>query len=115
MKKSKSEPARPAGLPFAKTNLPEFGSEREEMEWYESHQNEIAEDFKRAAKLGELRVGLLGAPSRAVRTRPTTLRLLEADVEEARRQARHAGLRYQTYMKMVLHEGLEERRRRKRK
>lgn len=84
---------------------------REEAEWYESHQDEIAEDFQQAAEAGELRVGVPGGAVEAVRTKPTTLRLLEADIDEARRQARRAGLRYQTYMKMVLHEGLEDRRR----
>jgi hypothetical protein len=111
MKRTRPVPRKIAPLRFAKVEMPEFGSAREEAEWYASHQDEIAEDFQRAAEAGELRVGVPGGPTEAVRTRPTTLRLLETDIEEARRQARRAGLRYQTYVKMVLHEGLEARRR----
>jgi predicted DNA binding CopG/RHH family protein len=39
---------------------------------------------------------------------PTSIRLLPEDVERARKLAARHGLRYQTYLKMLLHEALDK-------
>lgn len=43
------------------------------------------------------------------RSQPVTLRLDREDLEMAKRQAAKKGLRYQTWIKSVLHEALRER------
>ncbi|MGH9481763.1 MAG: hypothetical protein ACRD1L_06690 [Terriglobales bacterium] len=73
----------------------------------------MAAIMQQAAKSGALGRGRLGDASAATGTRATTLRLLIADIEEARRQAESTGLRYQTYIRMLLHEKLEERKRKR--
>jgi predicted DNA binding CopG/RHH family protein len=40
-------------------------------------------------------------------TPPTTIRLAPEDISRARTLAERRGLRYQTYIKMLIHEGLE--------
>jgi len=39
-------------------------------------------------------------------SRPVTLRMDNSEIELAKRQAKEKGLRYQTYMKMLLHQAL---------
>jgi predicted DNA binding CopG/RHH family protein len=46
-------------------------------------------------------------------SRNVTIRLAEADLDLARRQAEDKGLPYQTYIKSVLHEALVKRERRR--
>jgi predicted DNA binding CopG/RHH family protein len=83
--------------------LPDFKSEAEEAKWWFEHQDELDEDFKQAAKEGRLGRGtaarLGGIPT-------TTIRLDPADIAMAREQASKRGLKYQTYLKMLVHEGL---------
>jgi predicted DNA binding CopG/RHH family protein len=43
---------------------------------------------------------------RALAAKNVTIRLSLADLERARRQAARRGLRYQTYVKMLLHQAL---------
>ena len=45
--------------------------------------------------------------ARAIVAKNITIRLPLADLEKARRQAQRRGLRYQTYVKMLLHQALE--------
>jgi predicted DNA binding CopG/RHH family protein len=83
--------------------LPDFANEAEEVKWWFDHQDEILDDFEQAAKDGSL----LRGPAAKVRAIPTTtIRLDPADIELARQQAEKRGLKYQTYLKMVLHEAL---------
>ena len=88
---------------MAKRILPEFQSEAEEAKWWFDHQDELLEDFKEAASHGALGRGtaarLGGLPT-------TTIRLDPVDIQMARDQAEKRGLRYQTYLKMILHEAL---------
>jgi predicted DNA binding CopG/RHH family protein len=83
--------------------LPDFKSEAEEAKWWFDHQDELLEDFKQAAKEGRLGRGtaarLGGIPT-------TTIRLDLDDIALAREQASQRGLKYQTYLKMLVHEAL---------
>lgn len=83
--------------------LPDFKSEEEEATWWDSHQDEVFEDFEKAAAEGRLGCGtaarLGGIPT-------TTIRFDPDDISLAREQASARGLKYQTYLKMLVHEAL---------
>jgi uncharacterized protein (DUF4415 family) len=87
---------------------PKFQNEAEEARWWADHQDEIAGAFERAATEGRLGRGTV---VRKGPTPTTTIRLDQEDILRAREQAQRKGLRYQTYLKMLLREALlaEER------
>lgn len=94
-----------------------FESETQEAEWWAKNQELIAERFEQAKTTGKLGSGTVArvARERASQTggSPTiTIRLPQADLARARTFAAEKGLRYQTYLKMLLHQALnsEERR-----
>lgn len=89
-----------------------FANEAEEAAWWESHEDELFDAFKKATKEGRVGVGTV-AKGMALPT--TTIRLAPDDIAKARAQAAERGLRYQTYLKMIIHEALrkEEHRRAK--
>jgi predicted DNA binding CopG/RHH family protein len=91
-----------------KMEIPKFRSEAEEARWWADHQDELAGEFERAAAEGRLGRGTV---ARKGPTPTTTIRLDPEDISRARRQAQRKGLRYQTYLKMLLREALlaEER------
>ena len=91
---NKRKPARASGL-----SLPDFKDEAEEARWWFEHQDQIAAEFERAAKEGRLGPGPL---ARKGVTPTTTIRLDQEDIARARKQAERKGLRYQTYLKMLL-------------
>jgi predicted DNA binding CopG/RHH family protein len=80
-----------------------FANEAEEASWWESHEDELLDEFKRAAAEG--RVGI-GTVAKRVALPSTTIRLDPDDIAKARVQAEKRGLRYQTYLKMIIHEAL---------
>jgi predicted DNA binding CopG/RHH family protein len=86
-----------------KTVLPDFQSEAEEAKWWFDHQDEITDAFELAAEEGTL---LTGEAAKVKALPTTTIRLDPADIELARAQAERKGLKYQTYLKMVIHEAL---------
>jgi predicted DNA binding CopG/RHH family protein len=104
------------------TNKPlHFKSEAEEAEWWAKNQEFIAERFEKAKTAGKLGKGTVAqvARDRASQSQssPTiTIRIAEADLARARTLASQRGLRYQTYLKMLLHQALdsEEKRARQR-
>ena len=83
--------------------LPDFKSEAEEAEWWDSHEDEIFEDFEKAAAEGRLGRGTV---ARKAGLPTTTIRLDPVDIELARKLAEKRGLKYQTYLKMLIHEAL---------
>ena len=83
--------------------IPEFKSEQEEARWYDENQSELLAQLERAAKDGSLRRGTL---ARRGLTPTTTIRLDPSDIELAKLQAEAHGLRYQTYLKMIIHRAL---------
>jgi predicted DNA binding CopG/RHH family protein len=88
--------------------VPKFDKEADEAKWWDSHQTEVAGEFARAAAAGRLGQGTV---ARQGATPTTTIRLDLDDIVRAKAQAKRKGLRYQTYLKMLLREALlkEER------
>jgi predicted DNA binding CopG/RHH family protein len=90
---------------------PRFSSETEEAEWWDSHQDLIAEKFAQAAATGGLghgRVARQALQAKSGGPSPTiTIRVPQDDLARARKLAAKRGLRYQTYLRMLIHEGLE--------
>lgn len=82
-----------------------FRNEAEEAAWWDSHQNELANEFEKAAGAGTLG---RGTAARKGSTPTTTIRLDPEDIARARAQAEERGLRYQTYLKMLIHQALRE-------
>jgi predicted DNA binding CopG/RHH family protein len=85
--------------------LPDFKSEAEEAKWWFDNQEELDKDFAQAAEAGHLGRGTVarqgGIPT-------TTIRLDPDDIALAREQASKRGLKYQTYLKMLVHEALQK-------
>jgi hypothetical protein len=94
--------------------IPKFANEAEEAKWWYDNREKLSEEFRTAAKEGRLRRGgvqrLLaerGIASQEPGPIPTTtIRLDPEDIAKARVQADERGLRYQTYLKMIIHEAL---------
>ena len=96
--------------------LPKFANEDEEAKWWYENRELISDEFQKAAKEGRLRTGGIrrlfaekGIPfpePKATPTPTTTIRLDPDDIAKARVQAAERGLRYQTYLKMIIHEAL---------
>ncbi len=84
--------------------LPDFKSEAEEAKWWFDNQNELDKDFAKAAAEGRLG---RGTAARIGGLPTTTIRLDPGDIALAREQAGKRGLKYQTYVKMLLHEALQ--------
>ena len=93
-----------------KLKIPKFASEAEEAQWWYDHRNKLTKAFEQAAARGELHSGSAArlARERAEGITPTTtIRLDPGDISRARALAAKRGLRYQTYLKMLLHEALQ--------
>ena len=85
---------------------PKFKTEGEEALWWENNQSLLLKEFEQAAKDGTIGRGTL--MRRKGQTPTITIRLDPTDVELARAQAEERGLRYQTYLKMVIHQALTQ-------
>jgi hypothetical protein len=94
--------------------LPAFATEAEEAKWWYDNRDKVSDEFEKAAKEGRLGRGGIrrlfaekGIPFKEPSPTPTTtIRLDPDDIAKARVQAAERGLRYQTYLKMILHEAL---------
>ena len=84
-------------------DIPAFSSEAKEAQWWVAQEDRIAQEFEQAAAEGS---DTRGNAVRRVAIPTTTIRLDPKDIELARSQAQRRGLRYQTYLKMLLHEAL---------
>src|SRR5450755_1275110 len=90
---------------------PNFKTETQEARWWEKNQNLVAERFEQAKAAGEIGKGTVARfaneRTRQAGASPTiTIRLAEEDITRARTLAAEKGLRYQTYLKMLLHQAL---------
>ena len=98
---------------MANKKPPRFKTETQEAEWWAKNQKLIAERFEEAKATGKLGKGTVArlARERAGASPTITIRLPESDIARARTLAAEKGLRYQTYLKMLLHQALnsEER------
>ena len=66
----------------------------------------MARAMEAALSAGEELTAVPPPLARALAAKNVTIRLSLADLERARQQAQRRGLRYQTYVKMLLHEAL---------
>jgi predicted DNA binding CopG/RHH family protein len=107
-----------------KKSLADARTEAEEARWFEENQDRLLKLFEQAEKEGSLRVGArsigitLSKKTGVLRKPPSQkvmLRIPNGDLDRARHQAGTKGIGYQTYIKMLLREGLdrEERKRRR--
>ena len=80
-----------------------FASEAEEAAWWKSHEDELLEEFKKATAEG--RIALARLPSARLLLPPPSASTPATSPKRAspRRRAR---TRYQTYLKMIVHEAL---------
>jgi predicted DNA binding CopG/RHH family protein len=87
---------------------PKFANEKEEAEWWDANPEYILQQFELGKREGRLTHGTAAKRLGLSSTVPTTIRLSEDDLAKARMQAEKKGLRYQTYLKMLLHEALSQ-------
>lgn len=89
--------------------IPQFTTEAEEAQWWYEQRHDLAEKAEGALARGELKIRRL-SPSPAAVSGPAkniTIRVPGQDLVRARSLAAKRGLRYQTYLKMLLHEALD--------
>ncbi|HEY1650178.1 MAG TPA: hypothetical protein VGF96_19500 [Terracidiphilus sp.] len=84
--------------------IPKFENEADEANWLYENREGLAAAFLQAAQEGRVRPGML---KQRGATPPTTIRLASEDISRAKMLAERRGLRYQTYLKMLIHEALE--------
>jgi len=105
-----------------KKKLADAHTELEEAHWFEVNQDRLLKLFEKAGKEGSLRIGgksvgiTLSKRTESLqrpRSQKVMLRIPTGDLDRARLQAAHKGIGYQTYIKMLLHDGLEREERRR--
>jgi predicted DNA binding CopG/RHH family protein len=104
----------------SKRAVPAFASEAEEAAWWYENRKSHDKEFAAAVENGDAQV-LTGqklrerieASKAKMPAQMISLRVPEADLALARRQAAQKGLPYQTYIKSLLHETLAAREKRK--
>jgi hypothetical protein len=99
-----------------KTAIPKFRSEAEEAQWWYDHRGDTAQFMEEGVTKGRtitLSRILERAKQRSGVTPTVSIRIDPADLSRARLFASRNGLRYQTYLKMLLHEALEKEGRRR--
>ena len=90
-----------------KRKIPQFQSEAEEAQWWFDQREKTAEWMERAVAEGRTTdLASILAKRQGGSTPSVSIRIDPADLSGARVQAERRGLRYQTYLKMVLHEAL---------
>ena len=89
--------------------VPKFANETEEANWWYENRHLVEEELLRASSEGRLSKGtVLRRTREQTQTPTTTIRLDPADISKARVVAAKRGLKYQTYLKMLIHEALEK-------
>ena len=90
--------------------LPKFKTEAEEAQWWYDNRAKAEDALIHAMDNGTIRRGAAQRLTGEARvSRNVTIRMAEADLDLARKQAAEKGLPYQTYIKSVLHEALVKR------
>jgi hypothetical protein len=96
-----------------KMKIPKFKSEDAEAKWWYEKREMIGKEFAKAMREGRTSPGAgRSIPERieAMKAKAINIRLSEADLQLARKQAEKKGLPYQTYIKSLLHEALQKNR-----
>jgi len=97
---------------MSKMTKAELEAEAAHADWAYEHRDELEREaieiLKKRAKMPSKRLQAEIAKQAKARAaaQPVTIRLDTADIECAKKQAERKGLRYQTYIKSVLHEAL---------
>jgi hypothetical protein len=107
---------------MGKGKLSEPSRKIDEADWFEQNQDQLLKLFEKARKSGSLRIGRKtvgitlsesGTPVKKPPSQKVMLRVPVDDLDRARKQAARKGIGYQTYIKMLLHDGLEREERRR--
>jgi hypothetical protein len=85
--------------------VPSFATEAEEANWWYENRPLVEAEISTAFAEGRMKRGI---PAPRGMTPTTSIRLDPADIEKARAVAAKRGLKYQTYLKMLIHEALEK-------
>ena len=95
--------------------IPTFASESEDAAWHDAHKRKLEAEMARRIR-GRKTFSLAEAMTRARQThlRPVTIRLAPEDIDAARELAAEKGIGYQTYIRMILRESLQQRARKQR-
>jgi predicted DNA binding CopG/RHH family protein len=88
----------------SKKQLPAFASEAEEAQWWFDHREQRSEEFSQALREGRV---TRGAMVRRGLQRTHSIDLDPEDFSQAQALAEKKGMRYQTYLRMLIHEALE--------
>ena len=92
--------------------VPAFETEADEAAWWYRNRKMLDKDILAAARSGKLktldRKTLVARMARSKAAKVVSIRLPEADLALARTQAAKKGLPYQTYIKSLLHQALEQ-------
>ena len=92
--------------------VPKLPTEAQESEWWYKNRKRLDKDLAKAARTREMKVlsrtTLLTRAPRSKAAKVVSIRLPESDLELARSQAKKKGLPYQTYIKSLLHQALEQ-------
>ena len=104
-----------------KKALAQARTEVEEARWFDQNRDHLLKLFEHAGKEGDLRIGgksvgifTLSKNTGSVQRPPSQkvmLRIRTEDLDRARLQAAGKGIGYQTYIKMLLREGLDRQER----
>ena len=91
-----------------KLRVPRFETEAEEADWWADNQDLVAEHFESAAADGKVQRGSLVRQAGEQSGAGTPEFALDPeDVSRVRALATRRGLRYDTYLKMLVHQALE--------
>ena len=85
--------------------VPKFKSEGDEARWWVENKERLTKEFERGATEGKLGRGTV---ARRGNTPTTTIRLDPEDIAKARFHAEQRGLKYQTYLKMLIRQALRQ-------
>jgi len=89
-----------------KLDIPVFATETEEADWWYDHRDLVEKEFHTAVAEGRVKRGLPIPPSQ--RMVETTIALNASDSRKAHAIAAKRGLKYETYLEMLLHQELEQ-------
>jgi predicted DNA binding CopG/RHH family protein len=88
-----------------KLEVPTFATDAEESAWWYAHRDIVNAQIGEALEQGRY---TRGVTDRRGNTPTTSIRLDPVDISRARIAAQKRGLKYQTYLKMLIHEALEK-------
>lgn len=89
--------------------IPHFANEADEAQWWYEQRDKLTAKAEAALARGELKLRRLAPspPDSPTPAKNITIRVAEQDLTRARQLAAKRGMRYQTYLKMLLHEALD--------